>query len=159
MGMTIEDYINIIKNWLYRGTNGLTNTELGYMEGWFHKTDKEAFETAIEIMCKYQKLNKLKQECPFRTENSECNCTNEDCFIDDISDMCPFPKADYETRLKADMVAMLTEIQLEIEELRLDRPLMSRGYECYGFEDKTPTEIKKECSDVIQQKIDSIKMN
>ena len=26
------------------------------------------------------------------------------------------PKADYENRLKADMVAMLTEIQLEIEE-------------------------------------------
>ena len=57
------------------------------------------------------------------------------------------------------MVAMLTEIQLEIEELRLDRPLMSRGYECYGFEDKTPTEIKKECSDIIQQKIDVLKEN
>jgi hypothetical protein len=27
MGMTIEDYINIIKNWLYKGTNGLTNTK------------------------------------------------------------------------------------------------------------------------------------
>ena len=68
-----------------------------------------------------------------------------------------FPKADYETRLKADMVAMLTEIQLDIEELRLDRPLMSRGYECFGFEDKTPTEIKQECSDIIQQKIDALR--
>jgi hypothetical protein len=66
-------------------------------------------------------------------------------------------KEDYENRLKADMVAMLTDIQTEIEELRLDRPLMSRGYECYGFEDKTPTEIKKECSDIIQQKIDALK--
>ena len=28
------------------------------------------------------------------------------------------PKADYEARVKADMVAMLTEIQLEIEELK-----------------------------------------
>lgn len=66
-------------------------------------------------------------------------------------------QADYENRLKADMVAMLTEVQLEIEELRLDRPLMSRGYECYGHEDKTPTEIQQECSDIIQQKIDALK--
>ena len=58
---------------------------------------------------------------------------------------------------KADMVAMLTDIQLEIEELQLDRPLISRGYECYGFENKTPTEIRQECSDIIQQKIDSLK--
>ena len=66
-------------------------------------------------------------------------------------------QADYENRLKADMVAMLTEIQLEIEEVRLERPLMSRGHECYGFEDKTPTEIRQECSDVIQQKINALK--
>ena len=66
------------------------------------------------------------------------------------------PKADYEARLRADMIAMFTEIQLEIEELRLDRPLMSRGHECYGFEDKTPTEIRQECSDIIQQKIDAL---
>jgi hypothetical protein len=26
------------------------------MEGWFHKTDKEAFETAIDTMRKYQKI-------------------------------------------------------------------------------------------------------
>lgn len=61
MGMTIEDYIKIIKNWLYKGTNGLTNTRLGYMEGWFHKTDKEAFETAIETMRKYQKITEIVQ--------------------------------------------------------------------------------------------------
>jgi hypothetical protein len=66
-------------------------------------------------------------------------------------------QADYENRLKADMVAMLTELQLEIEEIRLDRPLMSKGYECYGFEDKTPTEIQQECSEIIQQKIDKLK--
>jgi hypothetical protein len=59
MGMTIEDYIKIIKSWLYKGTDGLTNTRLGYMEGWFHKTDKEAFETAITTMYKYQKIEQL----------------------------------------------------------------------------------------------------
>ena len=76
---------------------------------------------------------------------------------------CPLVEAiskdQYEARLKADMVAMLTELQLEIEELRLDRPLMSRGHECYGFEDKTPTEIQQECSDIIQEKINALKGN
>lgn len=59
MKMTIDDYIKILKLWLYKGTNGLTNTKLGYMEGWFHKTDKEAFETAIEIMHKYQMIKEI----------------------------------------------------------------------------------------------------
>lgn len=59
MEMTISDYIKIIKNWLYKGTDGLTNTKLGYIEGWFHKTDKEAFETAIDIMNKYRKIEQI----------------------------------------------------------------------------------------------------
>ena len=79
-----------------------------------------------------------------------------DNILDDVPTVEAILKTDYEQRLKADMVAMLTEIQLEIEELRLDRPLMSRGHECYGFEDKTPTEIRQECSDIIQQKIDAL---
>ena len=67
------------------------------------------------------------------------------------------PKAEYEARLKADMVAMLTEIQLEIEELRLDIPLMSRGHECYGFEDKTAEDMRQDCSSLIQEKINALK--
>ena len=69
-------------------------------------------------------------------------------------------KADYENRLKADMVAMLTEIQLEIEELDF-------------FEDEEPINItqelmdevksweygKKDCCKVIQQKIGKLKEN
>lgn len=66
-------------------------------------------------------------------------------------------QADYNARLKADLEAILVELQLEIAELRLDRPLMSRGYECYGYEDKTPTEIRQECSDIIQEKINKLK--
>ena len=50
-------------------------------------------------------------------------------------------KVDYETRLKADMVAMLTDLQLEIEEL--DTPNNSDAY--------------MTCSEVIQQKIDKLK--
>lgn len=63
MEMKIDDYIKIIKSWLYKGTNGLTNIKLGYMEGWFHKTDKEAFETAITIMHKYQKIEQILDDC------------------------------------------------------------------------------------------------
>lgn len=92
-----------------------------------------------------------------------CDITTYDVDMDDTERdaNCPLVEAiskdQYEERLKADMIAMLTELQLEIEELRLDRPLMSRGYECYGFEDKTPTEIQQECSDIIQQKINALK--
>ena len=58
------------------------------------------------------------------------------------------PKADYEARLKADMMAMLTEIQLEIEELE---PLAS---DSVGFD-----MCVSMSSDIIQQKIDKLKGN
>ena len=67
MGMTIDDYIRIIKSWLYKGTGGLTNTRLGYMEGWFHKSDEEAFETAIDVMRKYQKIKEIVADYGFDT--------------------------------------------------------------------------------------------
>ena len=122
-------------------------------------------------------LNKMPnscKECPLTYldtgDDAYFGANERRCIIDDscvngiVSERaydCPLveaiPKDQYEARLKDDMVAMLTEIQLEIEELRLDRPLISRGYECYGFEDKTPTEIQQECSDIIQQKINSLK--
>ena len=82
-----------------------------------------------------------------------------DNILDNVKPVEAIPKDQYEARLKADMMAMLTELQLEIEEIRLDRPLMSRGYECYGHEDKTPTEIRQECSEIIQQKICLLKEN
>ena len=53
-------------------------------------------------------------------------------------------QADYETRLKADMVAMLTEIQLEIEEFM---GAISPNYD----------EAAQDISQVIQQKINALK--
>ena len=62
-------------------------------------------------------------------------------------------QADYEARLKADMVAMLTELQLEIEEIEIDVP--------FGFEPVSKTSAFYEgvsaSSKVIQQKIDKLK--
>lgn len=54
------------------------------------------------------------------------------------------PKDQYETRLKADMVAMLTEIQLEIEELQ-------------GKYSPYYDEASQHTSELIQQKINNLK--
>ena len=56
-------------------------------------------------------------------------------------------QADYENRLKVDMVAMLTDIYMEIEEL--DTPSDSDSYDA-GIVD---------CEELIQQKINSLKEN
>ena len=52
-------------------------------------------------------------------------------------------KKDYENRLKVDMVAILTEVQLEIEELDTSGDEWSDSLDA--------------CSDIIQQKIDALK--
>ena len=59
------------------------------------------------------------------------------------------PKADYENRLKADLVAMLTELQLEIEESE------SLCNECdYAIDDCTS---RAKVNNIIQQEINSLK--
>ena len=58
------------------------------------------------------------------------------------------PKDQYEARLKADMVAMLTEIQLEIEELSTPPAYQDEDYFLIGT---------NKCSELIQQKIDKYK--
>jgi hypothetical protein len=82
MEMTISDYIKIIKNWLHKGTDGLTNTRLGYMEGWFHKTDKEAFETAINIMNKYQKIDEIYKNWSYGEDSCDCMKDIERVILD-----------------------------------------------------------------------------
>ena len=70
------------------------------------------------------------------------------------------PKAEYEARLKADLVAMLTEIQLEIEEH--EESIIGH----YGKETKESNfpshkiernNGRKECVNLIQQKIAKLK--
>lgn len=68
-----------------------------------------------------------------------------DNILDNVPTVEAIPKADYETRLKADLVDMLTEIQLEIEELE---PLAS---ESVGFD-----MCVSMSSDIIQQKINAL---
>lgn len=55
---------------------------------------------------------------------------------------------DYKARLKDDMVAMLTEIQTEIEELNTPPAYQDEDYFLIGT---------NRCSELIQQKIDKLK--
>lgn len=57
-------------------------------------------------------------------------------------------QAEYEIRLKADMVAMLTEIQTEIEELSTPPAYQDEDYFLIGT---------NRCSELIQQKINKLK--
>ena len=61
------------------------------------------------------------------------------------------PKADYENRLKADMVAMLTELDLEIDEI----PIVTR----HGVTGTVMTAqgMRKKIKENIQQKINALK--
>ncbi len=89
----------------------------------------------------------------------ECDLTSESiekdyCWNGDSREKhCPLreveaiPKADYENRLKADMVAILTEIQLDVEEQKFD---------VHTDKDVWNDAIRV-CSELIQQKINSIK--
>ena len=66
-------------------------------------------------------------------------------YVDGLDTVEAIPKADYENRLKADMVAMLTEIQLEIEE-----KASAEG-------DWIFADGERLCAKLIQQKIDKLR--
>ena len=74
--------------------------------------------------------------------------------LDKIPTIEAIPKADYENRLKADMVAMLTELQLEIEEMS------GLVTEVHGEEWNEVNVIhSQDVLSFIQQKINSLKEN
>lgn len=59
---------------------------------------------------------------------------------------------EYENRLKADMVAMLTELQLEIEERVIHKQGVDSGFE-YDYEFISSEEVKE----IIQEKINALR--
>ena len=65
--------------------------------------------------------------------------------IDDAPTVEAIPKADYETRLKSDMVAMLEELKSYIETMAIIEL------------DSTFAEGERYCADIIQQKINALK--
>ena len=89
--------------------------------------------------------------CPIRVFDIES--------INDAPTVEAIPKADYENRLNADMVAMLIDIQLEIEE-------KEQHYQDKFIESKNAVHDDAmggrmfgcgECKEIIQQKIDALK--
>lgn len=77
-----------------------------------------------------------------------------DNILDNVPTVEAIPKADYEARLKADMAAMLTEIQLELDEMKITK-VHSAGFAPYS---KDPFKRGVNCSkEIIQQKIDNLK--
>ena len=98
--------------------------------------------------CKHQMYN--FQEKQLLLENLE----SKSKFISIIKENY-IHKADYEARLKADMVTILTEIQLEIEEID-----SRAGYDGNGMPTFANDYVRiKKVNEIIQQKIDTLKGN
>lgn len=75
-------------------------------------------------------------------------------FLEEAPTVEAIPKTDYENRLKADMTAILEEIQLELDEMKIAK-VRSAGFAPYS---KDPFRRGVNCSkEIIQQKIDSLK--
>ena len=76
-----------------------------------------------------------------------------DNILDNVLPVEAIPKDQYEARLKADMVAILTEIQIEIEELD-----SRAGYDGNGMPTFSTDYIrKKKVNELIQQKINLLR--
>jgi hypothetical protein len=95
-------------------------------------------------------MGRLIDASVLEKEFEKCNCDTSNCRLL----VCPvynqkiieaIPKDQYEAKLRSDMVAMLTKIQLEIEELE---PLAS---DSVGFD-----MCVLMSSDIIQQKINAL---
>ena len=66
-------------------------------------------------------------------------------------------KADYENRLKADLKAILVELQLEIEEIKPLKPTDDEDWQYGCFHGLKLMQDK--CLKLVQQKINSLKEN
>lgn len=94
-----------------------------------------------------------------KLNRKDVNCANVPMnFIDTAPTVDAIPRNQYETRLKADMVAMLEKLQLEIEEKEyLDGEEPINITQDYIDEVKSWEYGKKDCYNIIQQKIDALK--
>lgn len=103
---------------------------------------------ALDIINKYQKIEQIYQkwnEVNDFSYNQAMRKIGE--VVEDGTKKCRKFEADYEARLKADMVAMLSEIQLEIEEVSEVNDYDFRIYK-EGIDD---------CMKIIQAKINVLK--
>ena len=85
-----------------------------------------------------------------------CNYGEIMGVVADADTVEAIPKADYEARLKADMVAMLTDIQLEIEEYKRDLTDKDITKDHEDFDHNNLIEV---INGNIQEKINELKEN
>ena len=86
-----------------------------------------------------------------KLNRKDVNCANVPMnFIDTAPTVEAIPKADYENRLKADMVAMLEELRLEFEEYE---PKWAENEDQVIASNRTWDDY----DDIIQQKIDLLR--
>lgn len=97
-------------------------------------------------------IKHLTSGCNYNYEGkAEEFCEAYDMAIDTMHKY-QMMQADYNSRLKADMVAMLTDIQLEIEEHKTDYDKDSKSeHDIYYAYDR--------CSGIVQSKINSLRGN
>lgn len=100
--------------------------------------------------------DKLKKQFDLKSTNPNYRVDNHNIWsiIKNAPTVEAIPRAEYEARLKADMVAMLTDIQLEIEEKKF---LESSCSFMDKTEEKNYAVYTDDISKVIQQKIDKLK--
>ena len=55
--MSYQEAAEIMKRWLDNGSEGFTGEQLGYIEGWFHQSDIDAFKLAIKALEKEANSN------------------------------------------------------------------------------------------------------
>ena len=95
-------------------------------------------------------------ENQYRIDDSATLSIRDVVDVEDIEDAPTaeaIPKTDYENRLKADLKAILVELQLEIEELD-----SRAGYDGNGMPTFSTDYIRKnKVNELIQQKINSLK--
>ena len=83
-----------------------------------------------------------------KLNRKDVNCANVPMnFIDTAPTVEAIPKADYEARLKADMVAMLEELKEQVREMHEDFFETEHFDEAYGVSNSM---------DIIQEKINAM---
>lgn len=139
-----KDYIqslNKIMDWLDQEPTTKKNLAVGYI------SKAQAIERLELNFPLSAGADNSKERYRYMQALADTQAIRELQTVDVISE------ADYENRLRADMVAMLTEIQLEIEELD-----SRAGYDGSGMPTFSTDYIrKKKVNELIQQKINELK--
>lgn len=86
--MTIAQAKEVLEKWKYRGSDGLTDEKLGYIEGWYHKKDDSAFEMAIKSLEKVEELERWNKVLQDRIGFFEKKQGCEYCASEPLGDYC-----------------------------------------------------------------------